>query len=347
MKRLIILIVSIISFSSMCIFAQVDMKTTGQGGVDLKQTGQSTMNFLLVGVSPRAEGMGGAYTALSKGVESVFANPAGLTEMNSQFEAFVSSTNWIADIKYLAGALAWNAEDYGAVAFSFIVVDYGSIKGTELVPAATLGNNGVFYTLTGDVSDVSAYSLGLTYVKKISNKFSIGGTAKYVGQSLGHYTDANGNDNFNHANKWAFDVGVKYFTGIESLRLGMSMRNFSTFVQYQLYSSPLPLEFSVGLGMNIMDIIKKDLSKDHSVMVSAEFVHPNNYTDRVNVGVEYTFMDMFSLRTGYETNQDILGWTAGAGVKQTIEGITLDINYSFSNTQYFNGVHRFGLNIGF
>jgi hypothetical protein len=345
MKRLIILIVFVISFSSM--LAQVDMKTTGQGGVDLKQTGQTTMNFLTVGVSPRAEGMGNAYTALSKGVESVFANPAGLAEMSSQFEAFVSATNWIADIKYLTGAIAWNGEEYGNVAFSFTVVDYGSIKGTSFVPSSSLGSNGVYYTLTGDVGDVGAYSFGLTYVKKISNKFAIGGTAKYVGQSLGRYTDTYGNDNLNHANKWAFDLGVKYFTGIESLRLGMSMRNFSTFVQYQNYSSSLPLTFAVGLGMNIMDLINKDLSKDHSVLVSGEFVHPNNYTDRVNVGVEYTFMDMFSLRTGYETNQDILGWTCGAGVKQSVGGLLLDINYSFSKTQYFDGVHRFGLNIGF
>jgi hypothetical protein len=347
MKRLIILIVSIISFSSMSLLAQVDMNTTGQGGIDLKQTGQATMNFLQIGLSPKAAGLGNAYTALSQGVESVFANPAGLTEMNSDFEAFVSSTQWFADIKYLAGAIAWNAHEYGAIAFSFLVVDYGTIKGTSLVPKSSLGVNGQLYSLTGDVQNVGAYSFGLTYVEKISDKFAIGGTVKYVGQQLGQALDASGNMNDFKSNKLAFDVGVKYFPGIESLRLGMSMRNFSTFVQYQVFQSPLPLAFAVGLGANVMDFFNKDLAKDHSIMLSAEFIHPNNYTDRVNTGIEYSFMDMFAVRFGYESNQDLIDWSAGAGVKQSISGVLIDINYSYTHTKLLDAVNRFAVKMAF
>jgi hypothetical protein len=345
MKRLIILIVLIISFLSTSIWAQVDMKTTGQGGVDLKQAGQTTMNFLQVGVSPKAAGLGNSYTALSQGAESVFSNPAGLTEMNSEFEAFFSSTQWFADIKYLAGAIAWNAHEYGALALSFVVVDYGTIKGTALVSKTSTGADNYF--LTGDVKNVGAYSFGLSYVQKISNKFSIGGTAKYVGQQLGQLTDALGNVTDNNANKLVFDMGVKYFPGIESLRLGMSMRNFSTFVQYQTFSSPLPLAFSVGLGANIMDFINKDIAKDHCFLLSAEFIHPNNYTDRINAGLEYTFMDMLSLRFGYESNQDIVDWSSGVGIRESIGGIMFDINYSYSHTKYLNAVNRFALKVAF
>ncbi len=313
-------------------------------GVDLKQAGQSSMTFLQVGVSPKAAAMGDANTALSSGVESVFSNPAGLTEMKSQFQAFVSSTQWIADIKYLAGAVGWNAGNYGAVAFSFVYVNYGDIKGTAFVPATSTGAN---YILTGNVPNVGAYSFGLTYVKAVSEKFSIGGTIKYVGQNLGQLTDANGVTSDNNANKLAFDMGIKYFPGIESLRLGMSIRNFSTFVQYQYFQSPLPLAFSVGLGMNIMDLINKNLSQDHSIMVSTEFVHPNNYTDRVNTGIEYTFMKTVSLRAGYQSNQDIFGWSGGVGLEHEIGGTQLEVDYSYSSTQYFNGVNRFSLNVAF
>ena len=313
-------------------------------GVNLKQSGQSSMTFLQVGVSPRSAAMGDANTALSSGVESVFSNPAGLTEMNSQFQAFISSTQWIADIKYLAGAVAWNAENYGSIALSFVYVDYGTIKGTAFVPASSTGAN---YILTGNVPNVGAYSFGLTYVKAVSTKFSIGGTIKYVGQQLGQLTDAAGNTSDNNSNKLAFDMGIKYFPGIESLRLGMSIRNFSTFVQYQYFQSPLPLEFSVGIGMNIMDLINKNLSQDHSIMVSTEFVHPNDYTDRVNTGVEYTFMKTVSLRAGYESNQDIFGWSGGVGLEHEIGGTQLEVDYSYSSTQYFNGVNRFSLNIAF
>ena len=257
MKLSIKIIAFIIILSSINLFAQ-DISSLGQSGTSIKQTGQASMTFLQVGVSPKAAGLGDAYTALSQGVESVFFNPAGLTEMNSQFGAFVSSTQWFADIKYLAGAVGYNSGDYGAFALSFIIVDYGTIKGYALVPEASTGKN---YQSLGDLQNVGAYSFGLTYVKAVSTKFSIGGTVKYVGQNLGQLTDADYNAiSDNNAHKFAFDMGVKYFPGIESLRLGMSIRNFSTFVQYQNFESPLPVSFAVGLGMNLMDLINKDIN---------------------------------------------------------------------------------------
>ena len=343
MKLLIKIIAFIISLGSMNLLAQ-DIGSLGQNSSNVKLTGQSSMTFLQIGVSPKAAALGDAYTAVSQGVESVFFNPAGLTEMNSQFQAFVSSTQWFADIKYLAGAIGYNSGDYGAFALSFIVVDYGTIKGTSLVPAASTGAN---YTLTGDVKNVGAYSFGLTYVKAVSTKFAIGGTVKYVGQQLGQLTDANGNTSDNNANKLAFDMGVKYFPGIESLRLGMSIRNFSTFVQYQNFESPLPLAFSVGLGMNLMDLINKDMAKEHQLVLSSEFVHPNDYTDRVNTGLEYTFMNLVSLRAGYETNHDILSWSGGIGLGTSLAGTRIDVDYSYSHTNYFDGVNRFALKVGF
>ena len=348
MKRIIILLVTIISLSGWSFAQVIDMNTEGQGGVDLKKTGQTTMNFLQVGVSTKASGLADAYTALSSGVESIFTNPAGLSEMTSEYEAFVSSTQWFADIKYLAGAAAWNGGNLGVFGLSFIVVDYGSIKGTSLLSNDAAGTDPNGYTLTGDVPNVGAYSFGLTYVKEVSTKFSMGGTVKYVGQQLGQLVDANGvSDNNKHT--WSFDLGIKYYPGIESLRLGMSMRNFSTFVHYQNLNAKasLPLTFALGLGMNLMDVINKDMAQKHALMLSAEFVHPNNYTDRVCAGLEYTFDDMISLRGGYETNHDILSWASGIGVKQTVGGLTFDINYSYSNTEYFDGVNRFSLNVAF
>ena len=262
MKQIIIYIVTIISISALSLFAQTDLNGVGQDGVDLKKTGQSSFNFLQIPVSSKASAMGNASTALSQGVESIFSNPAGLTEMSTDFEFFVSSTQWIADIKYLAGAAAWNAGNYGTIGFSFVVVDYGTIRGAALVPSADAGSNPLGYTPTGNIQNVGAYSFGLTYVKAVSTKFAIGGTVKYVGQQLGQSYDGTSDNN---ASKLAFDMGVKYFPGIESLRLGMSIRNFSTPVRYHSFESPLPLAFSVGLGMNIMDLINKDISKDHAI----------------------------------------------------------------------------------
>ena len=97
--------------------------------------------------------------------------------------------------------------------------------------------------------------------------------------------------------------------------------------------------------MNMMDIINKDMANDHSLMFSAEFLHPNNYTDRINLGLEYTFMDIVSLRSGYETNHDILSWSGGLGVKQSLGDVIFNIDYSYSNTELFDGINRFSIRI--
>ena len=345
MKRIFVIVHVILCIAALTVYAQVDMKNTGQGGVDVKLSGQTTMNFLQVNVSPRAAGMGTAYASMAHGVESVFSNPAGLPEMESSFEGFVSSTQWFADIKYVAGALAWNAKEYGAVALSAEIVDYGTIKGTAFVPRNSTGPEN--YILTGNVPNVGAYVFGLTYVKPISNEFAIGGTVKYAGQQLGQLIDINGTVSDNTAKKWVFDMGVKYFPGIESLRLGMSIRNFSTFVRYQSFQSPIPLEFSVGLGMNILDVFNTGTIKDHEFFLSTDFVHPNNYTDRINVGVEYNFLKKFSLRGGYQSNHDLLSWSGGGGIAQSIGGVDLHVDYAYSGTKNFGGIHRLAMGFAF
>ena len=197
--------------------------------------------------------------------------------------------------------------------------------------------------LTGDVPNVGAYVFGVSYVNAISSEFAIGGTVKIAGQQLGQLTDATGVTTDNNTYKYAFDMGVKYFPGIESLRLGMSIRNFSTFVKYQSFQSPLPLEFAFGLGITVLDLLGKDVLKDHELYVATDFVHPNNYTDRINVGIEYNFMKMIALRGGYQSNNDLLSWTGGLGLKQSMAGVLCEVDYSYSVTTNFGGLSRFSL----
>jgi hypothetical protein len=345
MKKLIVFTVTIL-FPMLSLFAQTgDFGSTGESGLGLKKTGQTTMNFLQVAVSPKEAALGGTITSLSQGVESIFSNPAGLSEMKTEFGVFLSTTQWFADINYHAAAAAWNTGDYGVIGLSFVIVDYGTIKGTRLLSYADAGKDALGYVSTDDIKNVGAHSFGLTYVKQINDRFSIGGTVKYVGQKLGQLIDESGVASDNTANKLAFDFGIKYFTGIKSIRLGMSMRNFGTFVRYQNYSSPLPLMFSVGLGVNVLDLFEQ--SQDHKVFISSEFVHPTNYTDRVRVGIEYDFMDIVSLRGGYESNHDVLGLAAGIGLRQELAGTIFEFDYSFSQAEFFNNVNRFSLNVAF
>lgn len=138
------------------IFLATFLSGIAVGQVSFNKVGQSTMNFQLVSISPVASAMGEAYTAVGTGADAMFFNPAAMAEMNSQFNVSLDYTQWIADINYYAGAIAWNLKNYGAVGLSFMSVDYGTIYGTSLNP---LGG----YIDNGPISNVGAYSIGLTY----------------------------------------------------------------------------------------------------------------------------------------------------------------------------------------
>jgi len=339
MKRFFIyvIILSVGMWSADSLLAQVGMK----------KVGQSTMNFLQVGVIPGASAMGEAYTAIGTGCESIFFNPAGLPEMDSRFAAIMSTTQWFADINYMVGALAWNLGNIGTVGLSLLSVDYGDIIWTGLAesPSDILG-----YREYGMVDNVGAYAFGASYGRRITNQFSIGGNVRYVGQQLGEskfwVNDTTSTLKKNSESQVAFDMGIKFYPGLKSFRLAMSIRNFGPSIKYEEITATLPLTFAVGVAMDMMDLIVPDHSRDNSLLLSADFIHPNNYTERVNVGLEYKLIRMLSLRCGYQSNTDLAGFSAGIGVTlPSVGGRNLEVGYSYSEFNIFDGVNRFSLKV--
>ncbi len=312
--------------------------------VDLNKTAQSTMNFLLVGTSSRASALGEAYTSIGTGSESIFYNPAGLTNMNNLFDINLNYTQWIADINYLSGGVSWNLDSYGIVGIHLLTVDYGVINGTSISTDEVLYPLG--YIDNGPVSNVSAYSVGVSYAKSISQEFSIGGTVKLAGQNLGLSQLANGSKD-NNANKLVFDVGVLYKTDFKGFSFGMAIRNFSTDLKREEIEEQLPLIFSLGASINVMDVIDTDLAQDNTIIFSADFLHQNNYSERLNFGLEYQILQMISLRGGYQTNRDLASWSGGIGFNTTVSDYDLELNYSYSRFKYFNSVSRISLIFSF
>ena len=95
-------------------------------------------------------------------------------------------------------------------------------------------------------------------------------------------------------------------------------------------------------------IYQLDFSRIHEKLFgctfSAEFLHPNNYTERINLGVEYTLIKMLSLRGGYQTNMDLGGFSGGICITPpSIGGTNIKIGYSYSVLDIFDGVNRFSI----
>jgi len=314
--------------------------------VGLKKVGQSTMNFLLVSISPRASGLGEAYCALGTGVESLLFNPAGISETENRFEMQTYTTRWIGDINYLGGSFIWNLRQYGALGFSLLSVDYGTIYGTSLLYDSEKDQYPLGYIDLGKVDNVGAFACGLTYGRAISTQFLIGGDMRIVGQNLGQTQLESGLKN-NNAVKLVFDAGIKYNTGFRSFRFGMAIRNFSSNIKREEVEEQLPLMFTMGMAIDLLDVVAPVLSRANSLNLAIDFLHPNNYSERVYYGLEYLLFDRFAIRGGYQTNQDLASWSTGIGMNYNIGKTNLRFDYSYSNFDLFDGVNRLALGIAF
>ncbi len=318
---------------------------SAEAQVDLDKVGQSTMNFQLVSVSARGSALGDAVYAMCEGAEALFSNPAGVTEMKKKYDLNLMYTGWIAGISYAGGAFGWDLGDIGTIGLSALTVDYGTIHATRLLSTSSQSQD-VAYEDMGDMANVGAYSFGLSYARALSREFSIGGTVRYTGQSLGESMLATGLKE-NSASVLVFDVGVKYSTGFRSFRFGMAFRNFSAQVKHEQIEEQLPLTFTLGVAMDMFDLLDPGHSNETSMTLGVDFLHSNNYSERVNMGLEYIALGMIALRGGFQTNRDMASWSAGVGVFTSIEDYDLRFDYSYSQMQFFNGVNRLSLGFSF
>lgn len=313
---------------------------------DRQKLAQTGLKFLSVSMDPRSAALGDAVTSVTSKSTAMLYNPSVMGEMNGTADFSFGSTRWIADINYIygTGAISLFDGDFGVLGVSLVAVDYGEFIGTIVAP----NDNG--YLEVGTFKPTSM-AVGVGYANQLSEKFSVGGNIKYVRQSIGTAVtgyDAGGNRvvEDNSINAIAFDFGILYHTGFKSLNFGMSVRNFSTELKYKDEKFQLPLTFKIGLSMNALDLLNIDQNM-HSFLISVDASHPRDYSEQISVGAEYLFMNTLAIRGGFTSPTDEQKFTAGVGLKQSITGITLGVDYSYTPFGIFDNVHRFSVNIAF
>jgi len=315
----------------------------------LAQTG---MKFLSVSLDARASALGESFTSLESGASAMFYNPAGMSRITNYTSVSLGLTNYIADIKYMYGAVAFapfNGE-YGVLGINFESVDYGQLQATIRY------DNDQGYLDAGTFSP-TAMAVGVGYAKAISEKFSVGGNIKYVRQSLGTgiigdavTVGSNGTPSGITADAkkdvMAFDFGVLYKTGFKSLDFGMDVRNFSREVTYIRDGFQLPLTFKIGISFNAFDLLNTDKNM-HSLLLTLDASHPRDYGEQVGIGAEYTFMNLVSLRVGYQSPNDEKGISAGLGLKHSFSGFDFSFDYAYTTFGIFNQVNQFSIHFAY
>jgi hypothetical protein len=126
----------------------------------------------------------------------------------------------------------------------------------------------------------------------------------------------------------------------------MVVRNFSRELEYEQESFQLPIIFKIGISMNVLDVWNIN-SSSQSLTLMADATHPRDYPEQLNLGGEYTFMNIISLRGGYMFNNDEYGITGGIGLRERFEGVDLKIDYSYTPFGVFANVQRFSFQFSY
>ncbi len=298
---------------------------------------QSGFQFLSVSQDARAVAMGSAFTTVEGTPNAIFYNPAGLANMQDQFGLAVNYFNFIADIRHASLALSYAPAggEYGVFSFSVQSVDYGDLEGTQVWP------NEQGFVETGIFSP-QALAIGIGYSRALTNRFLVGGQVKLVGQTLGKSALPSGITKENVANVVAFDFGTIYKTGFKSLAFGMSVRNFSQEIKFEEEGFQLPLIFRIGLSIDAMEFLLPD-QDTHELLFVFDAVHPRSFSEYINVGTEYIFMNTFVLRLGYISGHTEYNYSLGFGIQK----FGLHIDYAYQPFGVFGAVNRFSVNFLF
>ena len=312
--------------------------------------GGSAGQFLKIEVGARSVGMGGAYVAVANDASAIYWNPAGISNLKNNSVSF-NHTYWFAGTSHDNAGVVLKVSEDQALALSYTSLSMPDMKVT----------NEFYQDGTGEYFSATDLALGISYALNITSEFSMGFTGKYISQNIWHMS----------ASAFGLDVGLLYKSPIEGLTLGMAITNVGSQIKYEgednfiyysfdpnlngtsdkIYSEikmdswDLPLLFKVGLAYQLF---KNDTN---GLLISCDAVHPNDYSEYINIGFEYGFKETFYLRGGYKSlfkTDSEEGLAGGVGVIYYItDFIPMRVDYSFSTFGILNDIHRFSVEIGF
>jgi len=318
------------------------------------RAGQASMPFLGRGAGARLMGLADAGIAVKGDASALFYNPAGIAYVENRSVTF-GNMNWLMDTSIQSGALVMSFGEIGSFGISAMNFNYGApIKATALN-----GTNEAGYSDIGELNP-SEWVVGLAYSRQVSAQFAVGGQIKYAHQDLlGSgvstmiaYRDEQG-DWVQEAHDAklglvAFDVGTIYDTGFRGLSLAMSFRNFGSGVKYERETYDIPLNFRFGVAGDIFSLLNKPMD-DMNLDLRIDYLHPRDWSERMNVGLEYGLRDMFFLRGGYKFNYSAEGLCLGAGlnVHLPIGAVKVDYAYKGTGNTLFSAVHVYTVSVDF
>ncbi len=287
---------------------------------DNDKVGSSAFKFLNIQTDAHGAALGGL-AAQASGANALFWNPAGIA--GSEGIGFSGGmTQWLVETTVMNAGVVMPMMG-GTVGLSLVSVDYG-----DIMKSGWAGTTEFVFEPNQGSFTATDMSLQASYGKSLSDKFSLGATAKMISQNIDDVSISG----------LAFDIGTQFNTGYRGISMGAVVSNFGPDVDSQAPEDAsyeefpgmsLPMTFSFGVVGEAIPGLNAGLNVLKQADMAQEFIFNG----------EYSVADIASLRFSYNISnpQEPMSFGVGLGMA----GVTA--NVAITTTQYFDNVMRFGI----
>ncbi|MFQ5823714.1 MAG: hypothetical protein ACE5JB_06640 [bacterium] len=278
--------------------------------------------FLRMGIGARAKAMGDAYTALAKGIEASYYNPAGLPLLENK--ELITSFRFLSldrQFTYLGFGVpihpkvdkSGNKTIDGGFALSWIHAGVGDIDGRDSDgrPVGDLSNSENAFIFSFALKPAKVFSLGLS-VKVLWNRFPDVGinsetvSATGVGFDFGALFSPNQWVTFGIAVK---DLNSKYTWNTDKIYGEDGSQTINKF----------PKVVRTGVAFVVPKIPELTLAFDYE--------DSKELNSRIHLGAEGVYKEVIVLRGGFDDG----ALTAGGGYHFDLFGKMAQLNYAFTS----------------
>lgn len=323
MKKFYIIVLLLISTAAS---AQLLPNLGGQ------RAGTAAFTFLKLNNSPRQSAMAGTGIAMEGDAYASATNPASMVDVKNLSFA-LSNTLHFSDMQNTYLSVVIPTKKYHRWGFNIQSFRSDAMeKRTEFQPQGT-----------GEYFYAQNLAIGASYAKILSDYFSYGVNLKYVYEGIDQY----------YIHSGVIDLGFLYKTDFKDLRFAVFLNNFGVNTKIDGEKNQLtafnnnnpdinayaaPTMFKMGLTM----VPYKD--KRNKILAAAELHHPNDNSENIRLGLEYTWMNLLFVRAGYKIgvkDQNIP--TFGFGLRTRVGRHPLIIDYAADPHQYLGTTQQIGL----
>ena len=323
------------------------------------RSGQAGASELLINPWARSTGWAGSNTASVRGLEAQFGNIAGLA-FTKKTELLFCNTTWLKGSGISINAFGFSqnlGENKGVLGFGIVSMGMDDIEITTVdQPEGGIGKYSPKFM-----------NINLSYAKAFSNSIFGGINIKIINESISDVS----------AQGVAIDAGIQYITGAsENIKFGISLKNvgptlkfkgdglsFRGFIPGNVNTMTLEHRsdaFELPSLVNIGAAYDFRFNPDNILTAAANFTSNSFIKDQYSFGLEYNWKNILMLRGGYMFENDIMsdydqgrstamtGPAFGCSIQAPLnkeKGSTLSIEYSYRDTNPFNGIHSIGARI--